>query len=200
MQIQFVAKGVDFSEALKERAANRIESGVAKYFNRPGEALATVTKSGSQFRMSCSLHLPSGILFQTSGEGEDAYAACDAAMERMEKRLRRYSNRMKDHNPGLKALADPESLPVTVFESRARNEEETGDEEEAPDGDPVIIAESSGELRELSVSNAVAEMELSDAPFLLFRNEAHGDVNIVYRRPDGHIGWLAPNRRDAKTA
>jgi len=187
MQIQFVAKGVDLSEALRERVSARIEESVDKYFHRPGEAVVTVTKSGHAFRLNCSLHLPSGVMFQARGEGEDAYAACDSAMTRVEKRLRRYKTRLKDRGPGMKGAPAPEDMPMTVIESRGAEKEPP-----AEGADPVIIAEGAGELRRMTVSMAVFELELSDATFLMFRNAGHGGVNLVYRRPDGNIGWLNP--------
>ena len=192
MQIQFVAKGVDLSEALRERVEARIEESVDKYFNRPGEALVTVTKTGHSFRLNCSVHLPSGVVFQTKGDGDDAYQACDEAMVRMEKRLRRYKTRLKDHGPGMKGAPVAEDMPVTVFEGR-------GPKAELPEEEGaghVVIAESAKELRRMPVSMAVFELELSDAPFLMFRNAAHDAVNLVYRRPDGNIGWMDPSRAE----
>lgn len=202
MHIQIVGKGLDLSDALRERIETRITDGVAKYFNRPGEATIAVTRNNRQFNLRCSLHLPSGAMFQTNGEGGDAYMACDEAMEKMEKRLRRYKRKLKDHGPGRKAAPEPEEFPVRVFESRidgAAFSDEDEDEDEAAEAEPVIIAESTGELRVMPVGMAVLEMNLSDTPFMLFRNAGHGEVNIVYRRPDGHIGWLDPNR-GAKSA
>jgi len=57
---------------------------------------------------------------------------------------------------------------------------------------PVIIAESATELRRLSVGEAVMDLDLTGAPTLVFRHAGHGRVNIVYRRPDGNIGWIDP--------
>lgn len=195
MQIQFVAKGVDLSDALRERVSTRIEDSVGKYFNRPGEAVVTITKNGGSFRLKTTLHLPTGVVFQTSGEGADAYGACDASMNRIEKRLRRYKRRLKDHGPGMKAEPPAEDIPLMVLERRGAAEAASAKEE----SEPVVIAESTRELRVMPVSMAVLEMELSDAPFMLFRNAAHDEVNVVYRRADGHIGWLDPKRTAGKS-
>ncbi|MBA4802385.1 MAG: ribosome-associated translation inhibitor RaiA [Euryhalocaulis sp.] len=197
MQTQFVAKGVDLSDALRERVSDRINESVEKYFNRPAEALVTITKNGGQFRVKASLHLPSGVMFQTSGEGGDAYAACDDSMGRMDKRLRRYKRRLKDHGPGMKAEPPVEDVPLMVLEGRNAADAASDQNETS---EPVIVAESTRELRVMPVGMAVLEMELSDAPFLLFRNAAHDAVNIVYRRPDGNIGWLDPQRAAAKSS
>lgn len=201
MHIQIVGKGLDLSDALRERIETRITDGVAKYFNRPGEATIALTKNNRAFNLRCSLHLPSGAMFQSNGEAGDAYMACDEAMEKMEKRLRRYKRKLKDHGPGMKSAPEPEEFPVRVFESRIDGDDlnEEAEDDGGAGGEPVIIAESTGELRVMPVGMAVLEMNLSDTPFMLFRNAGHGEVNIVYRRPDGHIGWLDPNR-GAKTA
>jgi len=183
MQIQFVAKGIDLSEALRARVTERIAESVDKYFHRPGEAVVTVTRDGAMFRLKCSLHLPSGVAFQAVGEHADAYGAAEEAMARLDKRLRRYKTRLKDRGPGMKSAPPPEELPVRILEGR-------GGGSDADTGEPVIIAETTRELPVMPVGAAVLEMEYSDAPFLLFRNAAHDVVNIVYRRPDGNIGWL----------
>ncbi|MGF1463093.1 MAG: ribosome hibernation-promoting factor, HPF/YfiA family [Maricaulaceae bacterium] len=197
MQIQVVSKGIDQSEALHERVHARVTEGVEKYFNRPGEAHVSVSRDGRGFRVDCSLHLPSGALLQAKGEGEDAYGAVDAAMTRLEKRLRRYKRRLKERH-GAKPVLPAETTPLFVISAQPEpdTEEEEDGAPEIEDGDvePMIIAEQTAELPTYAVARAVSEMELTDATFLLFRNAGHGGLNAIYRRPDGHIGWLDPAR------
>lgn len=204
MQIQFVSKGIDVSSALRERIELRVSDAAAKYFNRPAEAFVVAAKEGFGFKVDCSLHLPSGAFLQASGSGEDAYAAAEAASQRLEKRLRRYKRRLKDHHADNKAALPAESASIRVLQSGRRNgaadADVDADLDEEDDGgavggdEPVIIAETAGELRTLTVSMAVLEMDLADAPFVMFRNAANSAVNIVYRRPDGHVGWIDPAR------
>jgi ribosomal subunit interface protein len=200
MQIQFVSKGIDASSALRERIEDRITDAASKYFSRPAEAFVVATKEGFGFKVDISVHLPSGAFLQASGSGADAYAAVEDAAQHMEKRLRRYKRRLKDHHTDNKSeLPAAQETPILVLRSdrRALLESEGDDTDDggAEGGEePVIIAEQVAELKTLTVSMAVLEMDLADAPFVMFRNAANGTLNIVYRRPDGHVGWIDPSR------
>ena len=198
MHIQFVSKGIDVSPALRERIEDRITDAASKYFNRPAEAFVVASRDGYKFKVDISVHLPSGAFLQASGGSEDAYGAAEDAAQHMEKRLRRYKRKLKDHRADNKSdLPAAQDMPIMVLRS-----EQPGvvDDEEEDDGgavggsEPVIIAEHVAELRTLTVSMAVFEMDLADAPFMMFRNVANGAMNIVYRRPDGHVGWIDPAR------
>lgn len=203
MQIQVVSKGIDVSDALREQILARVEDGVAKYFNRPGEAYVSISREGIGFRVDCSLHLPSGVMLQAHGEAEDAYRAAENTMERLEKRLRRYKRKLKNHHNDNKAALPAETLPIFVLQGSRDDtlDDDYEDEEDyaapvngAPE--PIVIAERPGEVRTLTVGMASLELDAADSPFLMFRNAANGGLNIVYRRPDGHIGWLDPSRAD----
>ncbi|WP_270373987.1 ribosome hibernation-promoting factor, HPF/YfiA family [Marinicauda sp. Alg238-R41] len=199
MHIQFVSKNIDVSPALRERIEDRVISGTGKYFSRPGEAFVVATKEGSGFKVDCSLHLPSGAFLQASGTAGDAYAAAEAAVEHLEKRLRRYKRRLKDHHADNKTALPAEETSIVVLRGErksADNYDDVAEDDGGAEGgdEPVIIAEAPGELSTMSVSNAVLEMDVIDAPFLVFRNAANKGVNIVYRRPDGNVGWIDPAR------
>lgn len=200
MQIQVVNKGIDVSGSLRDQILGRVEDGVAKYFNRPGEAYVSISREGIGFRVDCSLHLPSGVMLQAHGSAEDAYKAADATMERLEKRLRRYKRKLKNHHAENKSQLPAEALPIVVLkgmrDSWTEDEEDTDDDLPAANGapEPIVIAEQPGEVRTLTVGMASLELDAADSPFLMFRNAANGGLNIVYRRPDGHIGWVDPAR------
>lgn len=196
MQIQFVSKGIDVSPALRERIETRVSDAAAKYFNRPAEAFVVASKEGYGFKVDCSLHLPSGAFLQASGSGDDAYGAAESASTHLEKRLRRYKRRLKDHHADNKASLPAEEASIRVLRSQISELIEDDDDDGGAQGgeEPVIIAEQVGELRTLTVSMAVLEMDLADAPFVMFRNAANNALNIVYRRPDGHVGWIDPAR------
>ena len=194
MRVQIVGKGVELSDALSERITARVSDGVQKYFHRPGEAMVAVSRAGRAFfRVDCSLHLPSGAMMTARGEAEDAYIAADEMLTRLEKRLRRYGRRLKDRRPAAKTDgAKFEEMSLYVIERQESDDSDGAGENNAHvnGGDPVIIAESTGELEVMAVGGAVQEMDLTGSPFLLFRNAAHGELNVVYRRPDGNIGWI----------
>ncbi|MGD2133853.1 MAG: ribosome-associated translation inhibitor RaiA [Maricaulaceae bacterium] len=194
MHIQVVNKGIDVSDALRERIHERLEEAVAKFSHRPGEAFVVIEREGHGFRVDCSVHLPSGALLQARASGDDAYGAAEVALDRLEKRLRRYKRKLVDHRP---ARANHAPATHTVLQGAPHFDEH--DEDEAEDaggepGEPVIVAESLAQLPHLTVSMAVLELEVANSPVLVFRNSAHGGLNVVFRRPDGHVGWIDPER------
>lgn len=194
MQIQVVSKGIDVSEALREEILGRVEEGVTKYFSREGEAHVAISREGGGFRVDCSLHLPSGILLNAQGEAEDAYKAAEMAIQRLEKRLRRYKRKLKDHHTHNGSGREAVDVASYVLAS-------TEDEEELPaDFSPLVIAETSAKIRTLTVGMAVMELDLTEAPVVLFKNAANGGVNVVYRRADGNVGWIDPALLAEKTA
>jgi ribosomal subunit interface protein len=190
VEVQIAGKKIDVGAALQERIAAGLEERVSKYFSRTGEAFVTVSKPGWAFNVDCSIHLPSGVTLQAHGEGEDAYQAFENSLDKIEKRVRRYKRRLKDHRA--KEAIPPQLAPERIIAASAHED----DDDEAPEvGDaPVIVAESDTPLRTMPVSMAVMQLELGDSPAVLFRNAAHGGLNLVYRRPDGHIGWVDPPR------
>jgi hypothetical protein len=135
------------------------------------------------------LTLGSGISLQSHGQSADAYAAFDIAAEKLEKRLRRYTRRLK--NPRKHHSSPVKSMDFPVFVISP----ESDDEKEVTNENPVIIAETSTEIQDLTVSDAVMKMDISDMPFVIFRNGANHNLNIVYRRDDGNIGWIDPEQK-----
>ncbi len=198
MSIQIVNKGIDVSAALQTRISDRVGEGIEKYFDRPGEAYVVIERDGrSGFKVHCSLHLPTGAMLQTSAnDNSDAYVAADEAMEKLETRLRRYKRKLRNHHKGKRLGKEAEEAMYAVLQAGRTSVEEPEDEQE-DDTPPeaVVVSERMGELRSLSVSMAVMDMDLSDAQVLLFRNIANGEINALYRRADGHIGWMNPQKR-----
>ena len=137
----------------------------------------------------CVVHLDSGIVLEADAMAADAYASADQAAIRLEKRLRRYKRRLKDHQA---ARHDGDGALAATSYVIASPEHDT-DDDEATDFAPVIIAESTTALKALSVSEAVMELDLTGTAVVVFRHAGHGRINLVYRRPDGHIGWIDPS-------
>ena len=187
MTIQVTGKGIDLGAAFQGYVTEAIGEAVEKYIGRELSGHVRVDKVRSRFRTSCSVRLRTGLLLEAHGEGADAYKSADAAIERLEKRLRRYKRRLKSHH-GHHAPKLPETL-VIDYVLQAGDEGDTS----GPDGQgPVIIAESERSLREFSVSEAVMQLDLTEDAFLVFRNAGNDAINVVYRRPDGNIGWIDP--------
>lgn len=194
MQVQIAGKKIEIGAALQERIAFGLESRVSKYFNRTGEAFVTVSKPGWAFNVDCSIHLPSGVTLQAHGEGDDGYQAFEMALDKIEKRVRRYKNRLRNHRVKDGAAVEPafERIILPTDDSGA---DDTGAEAEASHGDsPAIVAESDTRIQTMTVSMAVMQLELADSPAVMFRNAAHGRLNMVYKRPDGNVGWVDPGK------
>lgn len=190
MQIQITGKHIDLGEALRGRIESGLEAAVTKYFDRPTAGHVTVSKDGYQTAVDCSVHLPSGIVLQAQGMAEEPYAALENALEKMEKRVRRYKRRLKDHHRADRSPMPSESVPAFVLQSQG--EDAGGDIAENGEDQPLIIAEMAEQLRTMSVSEAVMQLELGDSPVVFFKHTSHDRLNLVYRRSDGHIGWVDP--------
>ncbi len=160
-----------------------------KYIGPELSGHVRIEKERGRFRTAFSVLLRTGLLVEAQGDGGDAYASADAALERLEKRVRRYKRRLKDHHQGGNSRAAVPEFSAIDYTVQPESDEEG---EESPDGtaDPVIVAENHRAFRRLTVSEAVMHLDLTDEAFLVFRNAGHGGVNIVYRRQDGHIGWI----------
>jgi len=196
MSIQIVNKGIDVSAALQTRISDRVGEGIGKYFDRPGEAYVVIERDGrSGFKVHCSLHLPTGTLLQTSAnDNSDAYVAADEAMEKLETRLRRYKRKLRNHHKGKRLGKEAEEAMYAVLQAGRTPLEPADEHDDDATPEAVVVSERMGELRSLSVSMAVMDMDISDAQVLLFRNIANGEINALYRRPDGHIGWMNPQK------
>ncbi|MBL8531083.1 MAG: ribosome-associated translation inhibitor RaiA [Hyphomonadaceae bacterium] len=198
MRIQVAGRQMDVGEALRTRIEGELAGGVGKYFNRATDALVTVGKSGGNgVEVDCLVHLASGISLQSQGHGGDAHSAFDDALAKLEKRVRRYKRRLKNHHADNKSPLPAEDATAYVLAPQAE-EEEAGEGAPAEDeGRPLVIAETTISVRTMSVPTAVMQLEFQESPALLFRNAKHGGLNLVYRRADGNIGWIDPERAQA---
>ncbi|KAF2991924.1 ribosome-associated translation inhibitor RaiA [Methylocystis sp. MJC1] len=181
MSLRVSGKNINIGESLRTHIAQRLEQTTSKYFDGGVSGHVTIAPEGSGYRADCALHLTSGIVLQTDGRGQEPYATFDQAADRLEKRLRRYKERLKGHG---QAPETPEIVPYQVLEAPDQ-------EAEAPvEFSPAVVAETTTKLRRLSVSAAVLDLDLSGAPVMIFRHANTGRVNIVYRRADNNIGWI----------
>lgn len=199
MQVQVTGKHMDVGEALRSRVADELKSSIEKYFDRGGGgADVVVSREGSAFKVDCAVTLASGQQLTTHGVGGDAHMAFDAALEKMTKRIRRYKNRLRDHHP--QAVAKQAESAAYFVIAASDDDDDLADEEVAADGhpEPIIIAETERPIRTMTVSMAVMDMDLTEAQTIVFRNAAHGGLSVVYRRPDGNIGWIDPERTRAQ--
>lgn len=184
MSLRVSGKNLNIGEALRTHVAERLKTAAGKFFDGEIGGHVTISPEGSGYRTDCSLHLGSGVDIQADGRAQEPYASFDQAADRIEKRLRRYKSRLKDHHPVAAREGDGEIASSYVLE--APDQEQDAPKEYAP----TIIAEATSQLRRLSLSAAVLDLDLTGAPVVVFRNADTGRLNVVYRRNDDHIGWI----------
>ncbi len=189
MVFRVSGKNIEIGEALSARVNARIAEAMKKFFDGGYSGHVTVAKDGYGFRTECAVHLDSGMTLHTDGMAGDAYASVDEAAQRIEKRLRRYKSRLKDHAParaGASAKVDGSAANYVIA---APDHDAEGD---VAAYNPVVIAETTSTLETLSVRDAVLRLDMTGAPVVVFRHAVHGRINIAYRRADGNIGWVDP--------
>lgn len=187
MRFQISGKQIDIGSALQTHVKAEITEVAEKYAQAPTDTNVIFSRDAHLFVCEATLHLPSGLTAQASGQAGEIYAAFEGARDRLEKQLRRYRRRLKDHH---RDRANPVEFAGASSYIVAASEDDQADEPETLQ--PVIIAEMETRVPVLSAGEAVMQMELAEAPVLVFRNERHGGVNVVYRRKDGNIGWIDP--------
>ena len=200
MRIQVAGRQMDVGEALRTRIENELASGVGKYFNRATDAVVTVARNGGgqNVEVDCTVHLSSGISLQAEGFGADAHTAFGDALNKLEKRVRRYKRRLRNHHADNKSPLPAEGASAYVLAPLEDEDEADAGASAGTETAPLVIAEGTVAVRTMTVSMAVMQLDLSKEPALLFRNAAHGGLSVVYRRSDGNIGWIDPKRDSAK--
>ena len=184
MSVRVSGKHMDVGESFRQKIEDNISQAVTKYFDGGYSGQVTVTKSGQLFDADCKIHLDTGVVLHAAGQANDPQASFDAAAERIEKRLRRYKRRLKDHHNGSASKGIDEEVAYRVMDAVPDE-----DEEIAEDFAPTIVAETSKQIKTMTVASAVMALDMTDEPVLLFRSPSK-ELNIVYRRNDGNIGWV----------
>ncbi|KNG93349.1 ribosome hibernation-promoting factor, HPF/YfiA family [Pseudaestuariivita atlantica] len=187
MRYQITGKQIDIGAALQDHVRDELGSVVQKYAERPTDAQVIFSKNAHEFVCEATVHLSTGLTAQARAHANEIYAAFDGCAEKMEKQLRRYKRRLKDHH-----RERPEPVAISEAPSYILAGEEDAGESEPDTLQPVIVAETQTRVPSLTVGEAVMQMELAGAPVLVFRNEKKDSVNVVYRRDDGNIGWIEP--------
>jgi len=178
---------MDVGDALRGKAEEHFANVVGKYFDGGYDGHLTLTPDGIGYRADCVVHLDSGATLQASAQAGDATAAYEVMAFNIEKRLRRYNRKLKQHRRGNGTTGlDGFTAQHTVFGAPE------GVDELDEDYAPPVIAESTQNLRQMSVEEAVMDLDLSGQQVVMFRHAGHGGLNVVYRRADGNIGWIDP--------
>ncbi len=195
MDIRVSGHQVETGDALKGLVTERLQGIADKYFSRAISSQATFGKGPHDNGFTCDIvmHVMQGLVLKATNKGMEANGAFDGAADRIDKQLRRYTRRLKDRQNGaVNALAENgayDNAGYTLFQE--------SHEEEEPGEAPLVIAETRVDVPEATVSDAVMMLDLRHTNALLFKNTATGVHNMVYRRGDGTIGWVEPNRAPA---
>jgi ribosomal subunit interface protein len=186
MTLRISGKNLAIGDALRTHVQARIDGVTAKYHAGAPSGHVTIGPEGSGYRSDCTLFLAAGITLQVDAIAQEPYVSFDKAADRIERRLRRHKKRQTSHhgNGAISVLADLdgdlEPLPVDLPEDI---DEETF---------PAVISEPAHGFKEMTVAAAVRQLDSSDQPVVIFRYAENSRINIVYRRPDGNIGWIDP--------
>ncbi|CUH87160.1 SigL modulation protein [Phaeobacter sp. CECT 5382] len=187
MRYKISGKQIDIGEALQTHVQTELGTVVAKYAERPTDANVVFSRSAHEYVCETTVHLSTGLTAQAKAHATEIYSAFEGCCEKMEKQLRRYKRRLKDHH---RERSEPVEILGASSYILASDDADTGAEPETLQ--PIIVAEMETRIQSLSVGEAVMQMELAGAPVLVFRNESKNGLNVVYRREDGNIGWIDP--------
>jgi ribosomal subunit interface protein len=189
MPLRVSGKNLDIGESLRTHVLEKVQTMIARYFDGKVTGHVVISPEGSAYRSDCSLHLSSGMNLQSEGRAHEPYASFEQAADKIERRLRRYKKRLKEHANGPAAPTRAGELEVANFVIESPTDDVV---ESTADYSPVVVAEGAQPLKTMSVASAVSELDLTGAPVVLFQHATSSRLNIVYRRRDGAIGWLDP--------
>ena len=189
MNLTVKGKHIDVGDALRGHVEEQLTAVSEKYFSNPIDATVVFAHEAHLYRADISVRVGRGIMLQSSAEATDIYPAFETAAEKLGKRLRRYKRRLRDHhlNGATAAAAEADQLPARQYVIEA-----DADHEDDASAEPMIVAEMDTTIETMSVAEAVMRMDLAELPALMFRSGSHGGLNMIYRRPDGNVGWVDP--------
>jgi len=187
MRYQISGRSIDIGEALQTHVKAELGEVVEKYAQRPTDTIVTFSKVAHEHVCETIIHLSTGLTAQAKGHATEIYAAFESCREKMDKQLRRYKRRLRSHH---RDRAEPVEYGGGSSYILAASEDT--EDADADSLTPVVIAEMETKIPSITVGEAVMQLELAGDRMLVFRNEGHGGVNVVYRRDDGHIGWIDP--------
>lgn len=187
MTLRVSGRQVDVGDSLRTYAEDRVAETVQKYFDGGFDGHMTLEKEGIGFKSDLVVHLDTGMTMQASGSDSDPQKSFENAAEHIDKRLRRYKRRLKSHRSDRNGADEAIQVAYGVLENPDK-------QDEIPeDFSPVVIAESTSPIRTMTVGDAVMALDMTDSPVVVFRNAGDDGINVVYKRKDGHVGWVNPS-------
>ncbi len=199
MQLAINGEHIDVGDALRTHVTDRLEHLAEKYFNNALHGNVNFIRDAHLFRVDLKMHVGRNIVLQASAEATEIYPAFDMAADKLEKRLRRHKRRLRDHHQKQVAAAEQDEIMLAnafILRQPEDNDDEKSDNDHLNGADPAIIAEMETHIATITVAEAVMRLDLADINAMMFRNSAHNGLNMVYRRKDGHIGWVDPTSNE----
>ena len=182
MKISISGKHIEVGDSLKSHIEESLKSIVNRQLGDVLEVQAMITKNNAyELTMDISIHISRHFVVRAHASDTDAYRSCDLALEKMVNRIHRYKARLRDQKRG----SEDTIFPAQQYVINAQTEDKGEDH-------PIIIAEMSHDIPTISVGEAVMRMDLTESSVMMFKNPNSGHFNVVYRRTDGHIGWIDP--------
>ena len=200
MQLSVTGKQFDVGDALRTHIEQNLSTAIGKYFANPTDANVVLSREAHNIRADIKVHVGRGIILQGHADAGDAYAAFDLAAEHIAKRLRRHKRRLRSHQRNKADTEKTLRAQQYVLAPLQEEEEVAAEGSESADGQPMIIADMETHIDTLTVSEAVMRMDLANLPAMMFRNRAHGGLNMIHVRQDGNIGWIDPRGNRGKSA
>lgn len=187
MRYQISGQQIKIGDALQVHVQDELGEVAAKYAQRPTDATVIFSRDAHEYMCEITVHLSTGLNAAATANEKEIYAAFESCLSKLEKQLRRYKRRLKDHH---RHRAQP--VELSGASSYILSSPDSADADEPDTLQPIIIAETEAKIPSVSVGEAVMQMEISGAEFLVFRNETKNNINVVYKRDDGNIGWIEP--------
>jgi ribosomal subunit interface protein len=193
MQLTVKGHQIDVGESLRSHVADQLSAVCGKYFQNPLDGTVIFAHDAYRFKAEILVRVGKGIEIQTSAEATEIYPAFDAALEKVARRLQKYKSRLRDHH-------QREASHAEVANQYVLNAPEHVVAKEDEAAEPAVVAEMQTSIGVMTVAEAVMHMDLAELPAFMFRNSAHNGLNMVYRRPDGNIGWVDPRGNQQQAA
>lgn len=198
MKVTVTGRHIDVGQSLRQHVETALSDAVGKFFEKALEGTVTFDKRGHEFTADIKVHVSRGLYVQGEGDANDPYIAFNTASEHIAKRLRRHKRRIRDHHTA--QSRDLETLTAQQYILAHEDEPEDDQATASPGGsatdteseEPVVVAEMKTDIASMTVGEAVMRMDLANVPAMMFRNVAHGGLNMIYRRDDGNVGWVDP--------
>lgn len=190
MQVLVSGQHLSIGTSLQEYVKNKITGSINKYFDHAPSATAHFHKQNHDFLCDIVVNDGTGrhIIIKSNAAADDVYFAFDSALSKIEKQLRKYKSKLKDHSRRMKVSEiTPDTVKYIISPNKINSEDESS---EIDFDNPVIVAEKAIKILKLSVGQAVMKMDLENLPALMFENVKTDRINVVYYRKDGNISWV----------